>query len=119
MNGILKAMASPVNQIVNGANKAGQGSPAKIEPLALNLINLAIYAVGIIAVVMIVFAGVQYATSQGDGAKTKKAKDTIMYAVIGLIVAILAFSIVNFVLKGVFFSPVTEGESSEVVEDDE
>ena len=45
-----------------------------------------------------------YTTSSGDSAKVKKAKDTIMYGVIGLVIALLAFAIVNFVLSSVVIS---------------
>ena len=43
-------------------------------------------------------------TSAGDPGKTKKAKDTILYAVIGLIICVLAFAIVNFVIGGIINS---------------
>lgn len=59
----------------------------------------AIYGViGIIAVVMIVIAGIKYSTSQGDPGKVQSAKQTIMYAIIGLIIVISAFAITNFLL---------------------
>ena len=48
--------------------------------------------------IAIIIGGVKYMTSQGDAAKIKSAKDTILYAVIGLIVALLAFAITNFIL---------------------
>jgi hypothetical protein len=63
-----------------------------------DVIDLLLYILGIISVIMIVIGGIRYATSNGDPGSTKSAKDTVLYAVIGLIVAILAFSIVNFVL---------------------
>jgi hypothetical protein len=65
------------------------------------IINMIIFAIGLIAVVMVIMGGVQYSTSQGDSGKVKKAKDTIMYGIIGLVVAILAFAIVNFVLSSI------------------
>jgi hypothetical protein len=52
-----------------------------------------------VAVIMIIIGGVNYATSQGDAAKVKKGKDTILYGIIGLVIAILAFAIVSFVLS--------------------
>ena len=55
--------------------------------------------VGIIAVIFIIIGGINYTMSQGDPGKVKKAKDTIMYAVIGLIVSLLAFAITAFVLN--------------------
>ena len=54
-----------------------------------------------IAVVMIILGGITYATSQGDPSKVKKGKDTILYGIIGLVVALLAFAIVQFVLNAI------------------
>ena len=54
------------------------------------------------AVAFIIFGGFQYTTSAGDPGKVKKAKDTILYGIIGLVVAMLAYAIVNFVLSNVF-----------------
>lgn len=66
------------------------------------IINVALGVIGLVAVVMIIMGGLSYTTSAGDAAKVKKAKDTIMYGVIGLVVALLAFAIVNFVLGNIF-----------------
>lgn len=60
-----------------------------------------LYVLGILAVVMLIVGGVKYATSGGDAKAVTDAKNTILYALIGLIIAILAYAIVNFVL-GVF-----------------
>lgn len=62
------------------------------------IINTVIFVIGMVAVVMIILGGISYATSQGDPGKVKKGKDTILYGIIGLVIAILAFAIVNFVL---------------------
>ncbi|HEX6416025.1 MAG TPA: hypothetical protein VFZ62_00685 [Candidatus Saccharimonadales bacterium] len=62
------------------------------------VVNTMIFLLGAIAVVMIVIGGIRYATSNGDSSSIKGAKDTILYAIIGLIVAILSYAIVNFVL---------------------
>jgi len=53
---------------------------------------------GMVAVIMIVVGGVRYTTSNGDSSAIKSAKDTILYAVVGLVVAMMAFAIVNFVI---------------------
>ena len=66
------------------------------------IINVVIGVLGIVAVAIIVIGGVNFTLSQGDPAKTKKAKDTIMYGIIGIVVALLAYAIVNFVLSSVF-----------------
>ena len=48
---------------------------------------------------MLIWGGIKYATSAGDSNKVTAAKNTILYAVIGLAVAVLAFAIVNFVVS--------------------
>lgn len=62
------------------------------------VINTILVVLGMIAVIMIVVGGVRYTTSNGDSSAIKSAKDTILYAVVGLVVAIMSFSIVNFVV---------------------
>ena len=66
------------------------------------IINVVIGIIGFVAVMVIILGGVQYTTSAGDSGKVKKAKDTIMYGIIGLIVALMAYSIVNFILSNIF-----------------
>jgi len=62
------------------------------------VINTLLSILGTIAVIMIIVAGIRYTTSGGDSSSTKAAKDTILYAVVGLAVAASAFAIVNYVL---------------------
>lgn len=76
-----------------GAAKQDE-APAIIK----NVINLALVILGMVAVIMIIIGGIRYTTSNGDSSATKGAKDTILYAVVGLVVAIMAYAIVNFVL---------------------
>ena len=66
------------------------------------IINVVLGVLGLLAVVIIIYGGFMYTTSAGDASKIKKAKDTIMYGVIGLVIALLAYAIVNFVLSSVF-----------------
>lgn len=68
------------------------------------IINGIIGALGIVAVVVIIVGGIGYMTSAGDPGKVKKAKDTILYGVIGLAICILSFAIVNFVIANMFNS---------------
>ncbi len=62
------------------------------------VINILLTIIGIIAVIMIVVGGIRYTLSNGNASQLKEAKDTILYAVIGLIIAIMSYAIVNFVL---------------------
>lgn len=66
------------------------------------IINVVIGIIGFVAVAMMIMGGISFITSQGDTAKVTKARNTILYGVVGLVVAILAFAIVNFVLSSVF-----------------
>ncbi len=79
-----------VNQTV-GASDDLHGSVGVI-------LNIVYSIIGIVAVVMVVIGGVSYATSQGDPGRLKKAKDTILYGIIGLVIVLMAFAITNFVL---------------------
>lgn len=81
------------------------GSKIKDKDLMKTLnviINVIVGVIGFVAVAMIVMGGISFATSQGDTSKTTKARNTILYGVVGLVVALLAFAIVNFVLSNVF-----------------
>ena len=65
----------------------------------INKVSSAILAIiGVIAVLFLIIGGFQYVTSAGNPDSVQKAKSTILYAIIGLIVAILAWSVVKFVL---------------------
>ncbi len=81
------------------ANNPDSCNDSDLNDLIKTIINTVIFAVGMVAVIMIIIGGVNYATSQGDTQKVKKGKDTIMYGIIGLVIAILAYAIVNFVLS--------------------
>ena len=77
------------------------GTGADVNPLdktIINILNGIIAAVGLVALVFIVIGGINYTTSAGDAQKVKKAKDTILYACIGLIICALSYAIVNFVI---------------------
>lgn len=87
--------------MINGAS--GDGN---IETALTTLLNNIIIVLGLVAVVFIIIGGVGYMTSAGDAGKAQKAKSTILYACIGLLVCALAFGIVNFAIKAI------EGNSS-------
>lgn len=80
------------------------------------ILNGVIGVAGLVAVVFIIIGGINYMTSAGDTAKLKKAKDTILYATIGLVICALSFAIVNWTI-GVIDSS-TQGNSSIVDDED-
>lgn len=69
-----------------------------VQSVVKIVVNTLLYILGAISVVIIIIAGIMYTVSGGDAAAVTKAKNTIMYAVVGLVVALLAYAIVNFVL---------------------
>ncbi len=60
-------------------------------------VNVLLWVVGILAVVMIIWSGFRYIWSNGDSSKITNAKNTLIYSIVGLVVAIMAYAIVNFV----------------------
>jgi hypothetical protein len=63
-----------------------------------NIANILAFITGVVAVIMIMVGGFQYIQSSGDSAKINKAKNTILFAVIGLVVVVVARSLIVFVL---------------------
>lgn len=60
--------------------------------------NVLLFIIGAISVIMLVIGGIRYTTSAGDSAAVTSAKNTILYAIVGIIVALLAYAVVNFVV---------------------
>ena len=75
---------------------ANQGEDA--SGLINTIINVLLFLVGTLSVIMIIVAGVFYTTSAGDSSKVARAKNTLLYSIVGLVLSILAFAIVNWVL---------------------
>lgn len=69
------------------------------EKFLKNVVEFLLIIIGVLAVIFIIIGAFKYITSAGDTAKLKQARDTILYSVAGLVVAMLAFAIVEFVVK--------------------
>lgn len=85
---------------IKEAEKAHGGS-GDLMGFFKKIVNTFLFLIGAIAVAMIVYAGFQYVNSGGDSGKVSAAKNTILYAVIGIVVATLAYAIVNFVVSNI------------------
>ncbi|MBR2831060.1 hypothetical protein IKE83_01750 [Candidatus Saccharibacteria bacterium] len=70
----------------------------------VNIMNAIILILGLVAVIVIIIGAVTLMTSNGDAGKVVKGKNTILYAVIGLIIAALSYGIVNFTINIVYKS---------------
>lgn len=94
-----KAMAMTAQEGAEAVR--ADGMPAElvgVNGVFTKFSNIALYAVGAISVIMLIWGGLRYITSGGDSKKITDAKNTILYAIIGLVIAVLAFAIINFVL---------------------
>lgn len=89
------ANADPDQYAALGCNQ-NQTAPS----VATTIINSVISILAIVSVIMIVFAGQRYMVAMGDPGKISQAKNMILYGVIGLVIALLAFAVVNFILNG-------------------
>jgi len=109
---LLAGRAMAASGDINSSNPAeagaqaarGNGTPAELigsNGVFTRITNTVLYAVGIISVIMLIYGGLRYVVSGGDSKKVTDAKNTIIYAIIGLIVAILSYAIVNFVINAI------------------
>src|SRR3989344_8042710 len=85
----------------SGCNAADTTANDKVNSIIKTVINLFSIIVGVVSVVMIIIGGLRYITSGGASDKVSGAKDTIVFAIVGLVVVALAQVIVRFVLNRV------------------
>jgi len=83
-----------------------QTGNGEISDVVIGLVNWFAWLVALFAVIFGLYSGMLFVTSSGDDVKLKKARDTLIYTIIGVIVAILAFSIVNIARSIGGFVPI-------------
>ena len=91
---------------ISGINSArGDGVPDNLasgdDSIIRRVINLMLYAVGVISVIMLIYGGFRYVISGGQKESVTAAKNTILYAIVGLIISIFSYAIVKFVISAV------------------
>lgn len=94
------AALDPGAAVQDGVEKAGggEGGEGQLQRSIKVVINLLLFLIGAVAVIMIIIGGIRYTLSNGDSSQITGAKNTVLYSVIGLVVALLAYAIVNFVV---------------------
>jgi len=97
---LIKIIATDIKSQVQSA-QTGTGNTGTLDSSVKGIIDFVIGFVAVLAVIAIIIGGVLMTTSQGDAAKVKKGRDAIIAGVIGLIVSLLAFLIIDFVLRAV------------------
>jgi heme O synthase-like polyprenyltransferase len=82
-----------------GTQLLGINAPGTTLPIIIGrVIDILLVLAGVVAVVYIIIGGYQYVTSAGNAEQAGQAKNTVLYAIIGLVIIFAAFLIVNFVL---------------------
>jgi len=88
--------------IMQGVEAArGTGMPAVLlgdAGIFTTAVNVLLFVVGVLSVIMIIIGGLRYVISGGNTAAVSAAKNTVLYAIVGVVIAFLAYAIVNFVL---------------------
>lgn len=84
---------------VNSTLCKEKGKAPDAASVSKPIIDLLLYVVAIISVVVIIISGIRYATSAGDASKIAAAKNTLLYAIVGLVVSVFAYAIVWFVYE--------------------
>jgi hypothetical protein len=90
--------------IASGADCArGNEQPADLfggnNSIFSRVTNILLFLIGAIAVIMLIIGGIRYVISGGDQAQVTSAKNTILYAIVGIVVAFLAYAAINFVTQ--------------------
>ena len=93
------AQVDEINKGIDAIGGSSSTATLQVNDIVLAVVNWLLFAVGVVSVIMLIVGGIKYATSAGDSNKVTSAKNTIMYAIIGLAVAVLAFAIVGFVMN--------------------
>ncbi len=105
---------SPASQIKGGLHDIGADNAQTAQSVIPKIVNLLLFFVGAVSVIMIIYGGFKYVTSSGESSAVSSAKNTILYAVIGLVIALVAYGIANFVLTAVNGKPASNAGSNSV-----
>lgn len=106
---LVGAADTPIEAGAESAKGTGQSTDLFGQAGVFQTItNVLLFILGAISVIMIIIGGIRYVLSGGNATAVTAAKNTILYAIVGVIVALLAYAIVNFVLTS-FSSPGTGG----------
>jgi hypothetical protein len=85
----------------SGSGSCTTTSGPTVNSVISTIVNILSAIVGILAVIMVIFSGFKYVTAGGDSGKVSSAKNTLIYAIVGIVVAALARPLVQFVLDKV------------------
>ena len=101
--GGLATIGTPVyadasDEVQAGFEAAGGTGSESLTSIVGTVINTMLFIVGILSVIMIIYAGIRFITAGGNAQQVATAKKILIYSVVGLVVAICSYTIVNFVI---------------------
>ena len=97
-------IAGAINsEITSGMNatSAGTSTPTNANVVIKNVTNIMFFIIGAVSVIMLIYGGIRYTTSGGNTNSVTAAKNTVIYSIVGLVISILAYAIVNFVVTNI------------------
>jgi len=104
------------SSIIDGVNAAkGDGQPTVLfgsDGIVTTATNILLFVVGALSVIMIIVGGLRYVVSGGNSTAVTAAKNTILYAIVGLVISFLAYAVINFVINTL--APGTTGGGTNV-----
>lgn len=92
------AQTSQIQDGINSISDSNTGNPSDLMTSVRRIINVFLFLIGAVSVIMIIFGGFKYVTSSGESSAVSSAKNTILYAVVGLVIALSAYGIADFVI---------------------
>lgn len=97
-------IAGAINsEITSGMNatSAGTSTPTDANVVIKNVTNIMFFIIGAVSVIMLIYGGIRYTTSGGNTNSVTAAKNTVIYSIVGLVISIFAYAIVNFIVTNV------------------
>jgi len=91
-------LANTCAGVAAGTSAVCDSADDDVSDVVATVVNVLLFIIGIISVIVIIVGGIMYTVSAGDSGQVTKAKNTILYAVVGLAVAFFAYAIVNWVV---------------------
>lgn len=116
MLGTPVAQAALIDPGDNPANIASAtGEEGSIRALVRTIVNFFLFFLGMVAVIMVIYGGTLYVTAAGNDDQVGKAKNVIMYAVVGILVILISFALINTVLGSATPNAEPEVDSSTTI----
>ncbi len=100
--GLRSQSALAISELKKGIADVNPGGPTDLmgsDGIFKKAVNVLLFLIGAVSVIMIIYGGIRYVTSGGNQNQVTAAKNTILYAVVGLVIAILAYAAVNFIVS--------------------